>query len=196
MNKAVFLDRDGTINVEKNYLYKIDDFEFIEGVPEAIKMLNDAGYLVIVVTNQAGIARGYYKEEEMRKLHKHINNELKKYGAHIDAYYFCPHHPEHGIGDYKLDCNCRKPKSGMLEWASKEFNIDNGKCYIIGDKISDVQSGDGLNISGILVKSGYEFNEKLIPAKYVIKDNLLESVKYIIRNLKENIFKEKVIKNE
>lgn len=151
MNKAVFLDRDGTINVEKNYLYQIEDFEFIPGVPEAIKMLNDAGYLVIVVTNQAGIARGYYTEEDMYKLHRHIDEELKKYNAHIDAYYFCPHHPLHGIGKYKQDCNCRKPKSGMLEEAIKDFNIDVTKSYIIGDKEWDIEAGKKLGIKGFRV---------------------------------------------
>lgn len=151
MNKAVFLDRDGTINIEKNYLYRIEDFEFIDGVPEAIKLLNDAGYLVIVVTNQAGIGRGYYTEEDMNILHRYIDKQLKKYGAHIDAYYYCPHHPEYGIGEYKKECDCRKPRSGMLEKAIKDFNIDINNSYIIGDKIWDMQAGRNIGIKGFQV---------------------------------------------
>lgn len=151
VRKAVFLDRDGTINIEKNYVHKVEDFEFIEGVPEAIKAMNDAGYLVIVITNQAGIARGYYTEDDMHKLHNYIDTELEKHDAKIDAYYFCPHHPIHGIGEYKVDCNCRKPKSGMLELAIKDYNIDIKQSYLFGDKYSDIETGEKINITSFLV---------------------------------------------
>lgn len=146
MNKAVFFDRDGTINIEKNYLYKVEDFEFIKGIPEIIKEYNDKGYKVIVVTNQAGIARGYYTEEDMHKLHNYIDNELRKYGAHIDAYYFCPHHPTEGKGKYKVNCNCRKPKTGMLEMAIKDFNIDVTESILYGDKPWDIEAGINIGI--------------------------------------------------
>lgn len=173
MNKAVFLDRDGTINVEKNYLYKIEDFEFIQGVPEAIKLLNDAGYLVIVITNQAGIARGYYTEEDMHKLHRYINQELIKYGAHIDAYYFCPHHPVHGIGEYKKDCNCRKPKTGMLEAAIKDFDIDVSKSYMFGDKEWDVEAGERMGVLGFRVDD--HENELLQKVKTIVEREYIEN---------------------
>ncbi|WP_054741953.1 D-glycero-alpha-D-manno-heptose-1,7-bisphosphate 7-phosphatase [Cellulosilyticum ruminicola] len=173
MNKAVFLDRDGTINVEKNYLYKIEDFEFIQGVPEAIKLLNDAGYLVIVITNQAGIARGYYTEEDMHKLHRYINQELIKYGAHIDAYYFCPHHPVHGIGEYKKDCNCRKPKTGMLEAAIKDFDIDVSKSYMFGDKEWDVEAGERMGVLGFRVDE--HENELLQKVKTIVEREYIEN---------------------
>lgn len=176
MNKAVFLDRDGTINIEKNYLYRVEDFEFVSGAPEAIKMLNDAGYLVIVVTNQAGIARGYYTEQDMHKLHRHIDQELKKYDAHIDAYYYCPHHPIHGIGKYKMECGCRKPNSGMLEVAIKEFDIDVSKSYMIGDKITDILAGRKNQIKGILVRTGHVISESELKNHYDIRENLLEVV--------------------
>lgn len=169
MNKAVFLDRDGTINIEKNYLYKIEDFEFIPGVPEAIKMLNEAGYLVIVVTNQAGIARGYYTEEDMHKLHRHIDKELERYGAHIDAYYYCPHHPVHGIGKYKKSCKCRKPNSGMLEAAIKEFNIDVHKSYMIGDKPWDVDAGRNIGVKSFQIKE-YEV-KNIITNEIIIRND-------------------------
>lgn len=152
MNKAVFFDRDGTINVEKNYLYKIDDFEFIHGIPELIKKYNDEGYKVIVVTNQAGIARGYYTEEDMHKLHRHIDKELMKYEAHIDAYYYCPHHPIHGTGIYKIECNCRKPKTGMLENAIKDFDIDTTQSILYGDKPWDIEVGERMGIKSYYVE--------------------------------------------
>lgn len=146
MNKAIFLDRDGTLNVEKNYLYKIEDFEFIPGIPEAIKRWNELGYKVIVITNQAGVARGYYKEEDVQVLHQYINERLEKINAHIDAFYYCPHHPVHGTGKYKVDCNCRKPKTGMLEQAILDFNIDVGKSYLFGDHDSDIEAGEAMKI--------------------------------------------------
>ncbi|WP_312647419.1 D-glycero-alpha-D-manno-heptose-1,7-bisphosphate 7-phosphatase [Aminipila sp.] len=148
MNKAVFFDRDGTINVEINYLHRIEDFRFIDGMSEFIKKWNDWGYKVIVVTNQAGIARGYYTEEDMHKLHAHINKELKKIGAHIDAFYFCPHHP-----DFTGECNCRKPKTGMIEQAIKDFDIDVSQSILFGDKEWDIEAGKKSGIFGVQVKS-------------------------------------------
>lgn len=180
MRKAVFLDRDGTINVEKNYLYKIEDFEFIEGVPEAIKLLNDMGYLVIVITNQAGIGRGYYTEEDMHRLHYYIDEELKKYGAHIDAYYYCPHHPKSVKSEYKRLCECRKPNDGMLRNAVEKYNINEKDSYIIGDKLSDVETGKALGIKGILVRTGHKLDEVLCKKKYVIRDDLCQATKEIL----------------
>ncbi len=144
MRKALFLDRDGTINVEKNYLYKISDLEFISGVPEIIKKYNDMGFLVIVLTNQAGIARGYYCEEDMHLLHSHINKELAKIGAHIDAFYFCPHHP-----DITGPCRCRKPNTGMLEQACRDYQIDLPNSIMVGDKPWDIECGERMGIKSL-----------------------------------------------
>ncbi len=151
MNKAIFLDRDGTLNIEKNYLYRIEDFEFIKGMPEAIRKWNELGYLVIVITNQAGVARGYYREEDVKILHEYINECLKKLGAHINSFYYCPHHPTEGIGKYKIECNCRKPKTGLLEKAIVEFSIDVNKSYLFGDKESDLEAGSKMKIKSFLV---------------------------------------------
>jgi D-glycero-D-manno-heptose 1,7-bisphosphate phosphatase len=148
LNKAVFFDRDGTINVEVNYLYKIEDFKFIDGIPEFIKKFNDMGYKVIVVTNQAGIARGYYTKHDMDILHRYINNELSKIGAHIDAFYFCPHHP-----DITGDCNCRKPKTGMIEQAIEDFNLDVTQSVLYGDKQSDVETGERCGIKSYIIQN-------------------------------------------
>lgn len=153
--RAVFLDRDGTINVEKDYLYKIEDFEFIPGAPEAIKRLKDAGFLVIVVSNQSGVARGYFDEEAVEALHHHLQAELAAYDTSIDAFYFCPHHPEHGVGDYKISCDCRKGGAGMLLQAAEEHDIDLHGSFMIGDKLADVEAGQGAGCQSIMVLTGY-----------------------------------------
>lgn len=175
-NKAVFLDRDGTINIDKGYVYKIEDFEFIPGAIEAIKLLNDNDFKVIVVTNQAGIARGYYKEDDVYKLHDYINEELAKHDARIDAFYFCPHHPTAGIGKYKVDCKCRKPNSGLLEKASIDFDIELSKSWIIGDKKSDIQAGANVGCQGVLIAA--DTTESLIikGSCYVKANNLYHAV--------------------
>lgn len=153
--RAVFLDRDGTINVEKNYLHKIADFEFIPGAQKAIKKLKDAGFLVVVVSNQAGIARGYFDEQAVEKLHQHIQVELAVYGTSIDAFYFCPHHPDEGLGVYKLVCDCRKGNPGMLLQAAQAYDIDLNSSYMVGDKLADIEAGERAGCQSILVLTGY-----------------------------------------
>lgn len=137
VNRAAFFDRDGTINVDIHYLHRPEDLQFIDGMPEFIKKWNDFGYRVIVVTNQAGIARGYYSEAEMRALHRYMNERLGEYGAHIDAFYFCPHHP-----DITGPCRCRKPETGMLEDAIRDFDLAAEQCILFGDQPWDVQAGE------------------------------------------------------
>jgi len=182
MKKAVFLDRDGTINEEINYLYRSEDFKFINGAVEAIKILNQAGYLVIVMTNQAGIARGYYTEEDLVKLHNYIDDELEKNNAKIDAYYYCPHHPEHGLGKYLTECSCRKPEIGMFEKAKLQFDIDKANSYMIGDNAGDILAGKAFGIKTILVNTGHGLKVREILEEqydYNAKD-ILEAVKLII----------------
>ena len=149
MEKAIFLDRDGTINVDKGFVYKPEDVEFIDGVPEAIRKMNELGYKVIVISNQSGIARGFYTSEHVNKLHGYIDCELEKYGAHIDAYYFCPHYP-----DYGMECDCRKPKTGLIERATKDFNVDITKSWMLGDKESDVECARNAGLRAALVMTG------------------------------------------
>ncbi len=177
MKRAVFLDRDGTINVEKDYLYQIADFEFIAGAPEAIKILNQTGIMVIVVTNQSGVARGYYTEEDVEILHRHIAYELGRAGAYVDAWFYCPHHPS-GRGSYALPCNCRKPLPGMLKDASRRFNIDLQNSTMIGDKRADVGAGLAAGCRTILVRTGYgREEERYISPEATICDDLLSAVK-------------------
>jgi len=151
MNKAVFLDRDGTINVEKNYVHKIKDFEFLRGAVEGIKILNEHDFKVIVITNQSGIGRGYYEIKDVKKLHDFINVELNKHHAHIDAFYYCPHHPAEARGKYKITCKCRKPEAGLLEIAIKDFDLDRKKSFMVGDQKIDVEAGKKAGLITILL---------------------------------------------
>lgn len=173
MNKAIILDRDGTINVEKNYLYKIEDFEFIEGVPQTIKLLNDHNFKVIVITNQSGIDRGFYTEADVIMLHNFINQELEKINAHIDDFYYCPHNPD------ETSCNCRKPNTQFHLQAIQKWNIDCRLSYIVGDKITDLIPGKKLGMKTILVKTGYgdQENSDKKYCDYVIANlNMISSI--------------------
>ena len=149
-NKAVFFDRDGTLNVNTDYLYKKENFIWMPDAVEAIKYANDKGYLVIVVTNQSGVARGYYTEEDIKILHHWMNSELKKKGAHIDAFYYCPYHTAGTIPEYTKDSEDRKPKPGMVLKAMADFDIDPQSSIMIGDKPLDVECAENAGIKGIL----------------------------------------------
>lgn len=149
-NRAVFLDRDGVINVEKGYLHRVEELEFIPGAAEAIRLLKEAGYLVVVVTNQSGVARGYYSLGDVAILHRHMERELAARGAVVDAWYVCPHHPDHGG-----PCSCRKPLPGMLLQAAADHRIDLAGSYLVGDKSSDLEAGLAAGCRAILVGTGY-----------------------------------------
>ena len=148
MNKAIFLDRDGTINVEKHYLYKIEDFEFLPGVIAALKKLQDVGFLLIIITNQSGIARGYYSEEDFLKLNTWMLDELKRHDVFILDVYYCPHLPDASIDKYRKTCECRKPKLGMFDQAVIEHNIDLGHSFSQEKDvvIEEIRSGKRRNI--------------------------------------------------
>lgn len=148
--KAIFLDRDGTINKYVGFLRNIDDFELIDGVSEAIKLINQSGYLAIVVTNQPVIARGEVSWDELHEIHRKMETLLGKDGVYIDGMYICPHHPDKGFEgerpEYKIDCDCRKPKPGLLLQAAKNFNIDLAESYMIGDSHIDVEAGENAGV--------------------------------------------------
>ena len=143
--KAIFLDRDGTINKYVGFLRNIDDFELIDGAAEAIKLINQSGYLAIIVTNQPVIARGEVTWEQLNEIHRKMETLLGKEGAYVDGIYICPHHPDKGFAgvrqEYKIVCDCRKPKPGLLLKAAKDFNIDLSQSYMKGDDDRDVQAG-------------------------------------------------------
>ena len=143
--KAVFLDRDGTINKYVGFLRNIDEFELLDGVDEAIKRINESGYLAIVVTNQPVIARGEVSFAELEEIHNKMETLLGEKGAYLDGIYYCPHHPHKGYEgerpELKIDCECRKPKPGMLFKAAEDFNIDLSRAWVVGDGENDIRAG-------------------------------------------------------
>lgn len=182
--KAVFLDRDGTINIYKGFIRDSDDFELIPGVCDAIKKINASGYLAIVVTNQPVIARGECSFEELDKMFRKMETLLGMQGAYVDGIYFCPHHPHKGyegeVPELKIECECRKPKIGMLKQAEKDFNLDLSKCVLIGDSNVDIQTARNAGIPVIRVKSDLQEQEKLSADRNT--DSLIEAVDAILEN--------------
>jgi D-glycero-D-manno-heptose 1,7-bisphosphate phosphatase len=150
---AAFLDRDGVLNVDRGYTNKPEQLEWIEGAPEAVRLLNAAGYYVLVITNQSGVARGYYDEATVKSFHARMQDSLAAHGAHIDAFYYCPHHPEGIIKTLAVPCRCRKPGPGMLEQAAREWPIDISASFLIGDKDDDIAAAAAFNIRGIKFNS-------------------------------------------
>ena len=158
MNKAVFLDRDGVINRERNdYTFRMEDFEILPDVFEALKLLQKTGYLLIIISNQSGIGRGLFKIEDTEKMHAYLLGELKKQGIHIEEIYYCVHHPETG------SCLCRKPDSLNVEKALARFDIDPVLSYFIGDKERDILAGEKAGVKGILMESNSSLVEAIQP---------------------------------
>jgi len=174
MNRAVFLDRDGTINVEVDYLSKLEDFEFLPNTITALKKLSDSNFKIIITTNQSAIARGFLDEKELDKIHKHMIRQLSRNGARIDAIYVCPHHPDD-------NCPCRKPRTGLLKKAAKDFDISLKESYLVGDSTKDIQTGINAGCKTILVKTGYAGKDKLYHVKPGrLAEDLLDAVENII----------------
>lgn len=173
-NKAVFLDRDGTINVDKYYLYKKEDFEYIDGAVEGLRYLCEMGYLLIIITNQSGIARGYYSEEDYHVLDSWLKNDLKNKGVMIAKSYYCPHLPEGKVKDYATECICRKPKTALFWQAQKELNINMNLSYAIGDKVRDLCICSESGVKGILLG-----NKNGADSRYHVCSNWKEITEYI-----------------
>lgn len=153
---AIFLDRDGVINQERGYVHNIDEFHFIDGVFDACREMSKAGYRLIIITNQAGIARGYYTEDEFHHLTKWMLDEFRRHDVEIDDVYYCPHHPVHGVGEYHHDCDCRKPAPGMILRAAKEHSLDLRHSVLVGDKVSDIEGGRAAGVGCcVLVLTGH-----------------------------------------
>ncbi len=167
MNKAVFLDRDGIINVDKSYLYRVEDFEFCDGIFDSLKHFQKLGYMLIVVTNQSGIGRGYYSENDFQKLTSWMVQELQNQGITISQVYHCPHDPQE-------NCTCRKPKIGMFEKALKEFGIDMKNSWMIGDKSSDMEAAINANIPNTILVNTLTCKE----AKFCVK-TILDTIELI-----------------
>jgi D-glycero-D-manno-heptose 1,7-bisphosphate phosphatase len=190
-NTAVFLDRDGTINEEVGYLDSIDKLNLFTNTAEAIRLINDSGMKAVVITNQSGVARGYFTEEFVRTVHTHIQKRLQEKGAVIDAFYYCPHHPTDGIGTYLQSCVCRKPEAGMLIRASQEMGIDLTCSYTVGDMLKDIHVAGKVGAKSILVKTGYgltTIRKDLTPGSgeisqpHYIAEDILDAVQWIMRD--------------
>ncbi|MBA4311553.1 MAG: D,D-heptose 1,7-bisphosphate phosphatase [Chlorobiaceae bacterium] len=185
MNRVgIFLDRDGTIIKEVDYLRSPSQIQLIAESSEAIRIANKLGLHLFIVTNQSGIARGLLTEQELEIIHQNLMAQLKSQGAKIDGLYYCPHHPEVGSDKYRIDCECRKPKTGMLRQASKDHGIDLSRSFVVGDKMIDIQTGNNCGASTILVLTGYGEEElkicrlNKIHIDYVAA-NLIDAVQYI-----------------
>jgi D-glycero-D-manno-heptose 1,7-bisphosphate phosphatase len=155
MQRAVFLDRDGTINEEVGYLRSLDMLKIIPGAGAAIRRLNEAGFKVVIITNQSGVARGYFPETLVHEAHALLTAMLLKDGAAIDGIYYCPHHPTAGNSKHTVLCDCRKPATGLLDRAARDLDIDMKKSFMVGDKWSDVELGHRAGTRSILVRSGF-----------------------------------------
>lgn len=156
MNRGgVFLDRDGTINQEVDYLSSPDQLRLIPGSADAIREANVLGLKVVIITNQSGIARGVLTEEQLSEIHRVLIHTLQEHNARIDAVYYCPHHPDYGGQRYKKECDCRKPNTGMITQAVRDLDIDTKASFVIGDRMIDVQLGNTIGATSILVLTGY-----------------------------------------
>jgi len=174
MEKALFLDRDGIINVDKGYLYRSDDIEFIDGIFDLCLFANFKGYKIIVVTNQAGVDRGFYTEEDVQALHKWMRVQFEMRGVELTDFFYCPHHP-----DFTGECGCRKPNPGMLLMAMTMYDIDAAKSVMVGDKVSDMQAGKSAGVGlNIIVASQYA------DAKPAEADEIFSSVEEVYEFLK------------
>jgi D-glycero-D-manno-heptose 1,7-bisphosphate phosphatase len=177
MMRVVFLDRDGTINVDRGYVYRRDDWEFVPGAIEGLKLLQTADYALAVVTNQSGVARAYYTAEDVQELHRHMRALLEAEGVTLDAVAFCPHGPDE-------DCDCRKPRPGMARWIEAQLGdvVDAASSWMIGDKPADVGFGAALGLRTVLLASPYWKPEELTSPPTQIADSLLEAARFIVRN--------------
>jgi len=151
---AAFLDRDGVLNIDHGYVHRPEALAWVTGAPDAVRLLNEAGYHVLVITNQSGVARGLYDEAAVRRFHAHMQARLRAHGAHIDAFYYCPHHPQGLVKELAVRCRCRKPAPGLLEQAAREWPIDLSRSFLIGDKDDDMAAAASFGIRGIKFDAG------------------------------------------
>lgn len=186
MRRAVFMDRDGTISEEIGYVNHPARYRVFPYSAEAVRLINEAGWLAVLVTNQAGVARGYFTEDLIGAVHDRLRQELEREGAHLDAVYYCAHHPSVGESPYRMDCDCRKPKPGLIRRAASEFDIDLSQSWMIGDRYSDMELAHNAGVRACFVLSGYgrgEWEYQRANWKHepdLVAEDLLEAVKKIV----------------
>ena len=178
---AVFLDRDDTIIRDLGYLSDPRDIDIMPGAAEAIRVLNESGIPAIIITNQSGIARGFFKEETLEAIHNRLKTLLDGQGSRIDAIYYCPHHPDGIIKEYRLACTCRKPQPGLLLRAAQDFGLDLMHCYLVGDKPIDIETIHKVGGKGILVGTGNDITLK--PRADFMAANLKDAVHWILKDM-------------
>jgi D-glycero-D-manno-heptose 1,7-bisphosphate phosphatase len=188
---AVFLDRDGTINEEVSFLRSLKDLKLIAGAASAVRLLNDQGLPICIISNQSGVARGFLTEEELVPIHQKLESELGRSGAWVDRIYYCPHHPTEGKPPYDVVCECRKPATGMLERGAQELGIDLSCSFVVGDRIVDIQAGKAVGATTILVQTGYGerakeecLAENLSPD--LIAPSIVQAVEFILEKVKSD----------
>jgi D-glycero-D-manno-heptose 1,7-bisphosphate phosphatase len=185
---AFFIDRDGTINEQMGYVNHVSRFQVLPGVPEAVRLLNENHFFAIVVSNQSGVARGYHPIGLVHELHAYLQRILKKEGAGLDGFFFCPHHPRGTVPEYTQACHCRKPQTGLIDQARESFDIDLADSYVVGDRHTDVQMAHRAGVRAIMVKTGYGLGEidYVLPQQRVqpahIAENLLRAVQWALGN--------------
>ena len=183
MKRAVFLDRDGTIVEDLDFLTDLAALRLLPGAAGAVRRLNDAGFLVVVATNQSGVARGFLTERTLREIHDQLASILAREGARVDAFYYCPHHPSVGPPEYRRDCPCRKPKPGLFLQAAKDLGIDLSASYGIGDSLRDAEAAKACGARPILVRTGPRSEEAEQGARvfFAVEDDLTSAVGRILR---------------
>jgi len=184
---AVFIDRDGTINEQMGYINHASRFILLPGTVEAIRLINESGYLAIVVSNQSGVARGYYPIELVEQVHEYMVSQLGRGGATVDGIFFCPHHPNGKVMEYSIACDCRKPNSGLIERACRQFDVDMDSSFVVGDQCKDIELAARCGVRGILVTTGYgrgemEYVLPHSPHRPVhVAEDLLRAVQWILK---------------
>lgn len=181
---ALFLDRDGVINIDIGYLHKPEDCVFVDGIFDLVKRANVLGYKVFVVTNQAGIARGYYTETQFLEFSAWMKAEFIRHEAHIEQIYFCPHHPVYGVGEYHIECDCRKPAPGMFLKAQSEFNIDMLSSVMVGDNVSDLQAAQTAKVGHLNLFIDNKIERSITESELSQAKNLLISTISILQDVK------------
>ncbi|HEX5474471.1 MAG TPA: HAD family hydrolase [Vicinamibacterales bacterium] len=186
MRPAIVLDRDGTLIEEAGYLDRLERLVFYPWSIDAVRVLARAGFAIVVVTNQAGVARGIVREAFVAEAHDHIRAKIEAAGAHVDGFYYCPHHPEAKIDRYRLACDCRKPQPGLIRRAARDLDLDLARSWAIGDRWHDLQAGAAVGARGILVRTGYGRTEEATPpggfTPEAVVDDVMAAASLILRS--------------
>jgi D-glycero-D-manno-heptose 1,7-bisphosphate phosphatase len=183
---AIFMDRDGTVNEQMGYINHIRRFVLLPGSAEAIRLLNQHGFMAIIVSNQSGVARGYFPIDLVYEVHDHMERLLRREGAVLDGILFCPHYPDGKVPKYSRSCDCRKPRTGLIEQACRQFPIDMANSYVIGDRCTDMELASRSGLKGILIKTGYGLGDLkyVVPTSpyqpFHVAEDLLDAVRWIV----------------